>query len=560
MARKVLLIPAVCALLMLAAQSDKSYHAERFDVDVVIQPDRSLMVEETVTFRFVGGPFSYVFREIPTERTDGIVDITAGADGVAWPHGDGPGEVEIKGGDPVEVIWHLSPTADTTQTFTLAYRALGVVARTDEADVLEWQALPDEYDYAIDDSRVRFAFPPGGTLAGEPEFMAGTATVSATANGATFDMQSLSPGDPLVARLSFVPGAFTGAPPVWLTQQEAQNSFAWIWFVVGAVILIGGLAVFYRATSRYARTLPKAHSYVYKPPIDLSPALAGYLANQTIGWNQGLATLFDLAGRGFVEIEQISEKTTFRAPECAVTLLNRPDAPRPHEQALVDLLFTDKHGNEQEVVTMAEMGRLITSSRWKAYTDTLKEEADGEGFLNPAAKRQQKRVVAWSVVILLIAFVLFVLAFLFESMFGFWPLVTVGAVLVLGFLGMIFGAAISPLSEKGYQYASSFEPFRKLLNDVAKGKAELPDLAYYEAYLPYATAYGIAEPWVKGQAKAGYDIIPGYFRAAESGAMHMASYVAVISAASHSGGAAGAAAGAAGAAGAAAGGGASGAG
>lgn len=559
MTRKALLILVGFALFFtLAAQSDKSYRAEQFDVDVDIMPDRSLVVEETVRFVFTGGPFSYVFRELPTDHTDGIVDIVAGVDGVPWPRGDGPGEVEISGTNPIEVMWHLSPTADTAQTFTLTYRPLGVVRSSGGSDVLDWQALPDEYEYSIDSSRVTFNFPPGGTLDQEPDIRAGDATISTEPGSASFQMQELSSGDPLVVRLSFAEGAFSAAPPVWQTQQASQNSQAWVWFVAAGLVLVGGLAAFYRAARPYSRTVPKATSLIYKPPVDLPPALAGYLANQTIGWHHALATLFDLAGRGLLEIEQIGEKSMFRSADFAVTLLNRPQGLRQHEQALIDLLFTDKKGVEQEVVTLAEMGRLVTSSRWKTYTTSLEEEAASEGLLDPAAKQTQKRVMVWSVLVLFLAFALFIVAFLLDDWFGYWSLVTVGAVLLLGFLGLIFAAAISPLSDKGFQYATALEPFRKMLKDVSKGSADLPDMAYFEAYLPYATAYGIAEPWVKGQAKTGYHQIPAYFRATEASGAEMAAFVAIISAASHSGGAASAAAGAAGAA--SAGGGASGAG
>ena len=78
----------------------------------------------------------------------------------------------------------------------------------------------------------------------------------------------------------------------------------------------------------------------------------------------------------------------------------------------------------------------------------------------------------------------------------------------------------------------------------------MPDVAYYESYLPYATAFGYAEPWVKQQSKSGYNVTPSYFRALnmDDGTAMMAVYIAAISSASHSGGAAGAsAAGAAGA-------------
>ena len=58
-----------------------------------------------------------------------IVDIAAGVDGQRWPEGTGPGQVEIEGNNPIVITWHLSPTSDAVQNFTLSYRALGVVRR-----------------------------------------------------------------------------------------------------------------------------------------------------------------------------------------------------------------------------------------------------------------------------------------------------------------------------------------------------------------------------------------------------------------------------------------------
>ncbi len=561
MTRKLLFGLLCCALFFTTgAQLDKTYRAERFDVEVAVQPDGSLDIEETVAFRFSGGPFSFVFRELPTDHTDGITGITAGVDGVTWPQGAGPGEVEISGRDPIRVEWHLPPTTDTTHTFTLAYTQLGVVERGTEADVLNWQALPDEYEYEIDSSRLTVNFPPSGQLIGEPEITAGSAVVTTEPGRAVFDMQNLSSGDPLVVRLSFAPGAFTGAPPAWQTQQEGQSSRAWIWITAALAILAGGFLALFRMARNNMRSVPKSNSYAQKPPLDLPPALAAYLANQSVSWQHALATLFDLAGRGHIAIEQTREKSMLRSADFSLTLLDHPNGLRPHESALLDLLFTDKSGKPHDVTTMGEMSRLITSSRWKKYTRTLEDEAEQEGLTNPLVKGKQKKAIGWGVALLILAPMLLIAGALFDSILGIWSLLLMGAVALIGFLAVIFGASYNKLSDKGFQYATAFEPFRRFLEDVSKDKASLSDDAYYEAYLPYATGYGLAEKWVKRMAKSEDPRIPAYFRAAEADeAVNMASFIAVIMAASNSGGAAAAsAAGAAGAA--AAGGGASGAG
>ena len=564
MLRKLLLPLLFIALLFsIAAQDDKSYSADRFDVDVVAHEDRSLLVEETVAFRFVGGPFSFVFRELPIDHTDGITDIVAGVDGVPWPEGTGPGQVEITGRDPIVVTWHLSPTSDTVQNFTLSYRALGVVRREEQrgetVDVLDWQALPDEYEYDIAGSTVTVNYPAGATRLGEPQVLVGKAEAAAGDGQVVFSQGNLSSGDPLVVRLNFAPGSFNDVMPNWQIEAIQIRSRAWIWITAAAVTLAGGLLALFAAARPYQRTIRKANSFLHKPPMDMPPALAGWLFNQTISWQHGLATLFDLAGRGLIRIEEMAEKKWYESNQFDVTLLNRPGNLRPYENALLDLLFTDKSGAPRDTLSMSDMGKLITSSRWKVFTESLEGEAEAQGLISHEAKGRGKRLMIWGVVLMLLPLPLMVAAFLVGSFFGFWPLLLAGAIFLVGLFALIFGATVSPLSDRGAKLAETFDPFRRFLDQAGKGKIDVPDPAYYEAYLPYATAFGYAQPWVKQQSKAGYNVVPSYFRAlGDDGSGNMVVFIAAITAANNSGGSAAASAGAAGAG--AAGGGASGAG
>ena len=104
------------------ALAQKEYKAQRFDVEVDVGPDGALLVTETVVFDFAGGPFSQVFRELPGEKVDRVEVVSATLDGVALDRGDEAGQVEVSGGTPIEVVWHLPPTSDKTYTFTLTYR------------------------------------------------------------------------------------------------------------------------------------------------------------------------------------------------------------------------------------------------------------------------------------------------------------------------------------------------------------------------------------------------------------------------------------------------------
>lgn len=107
---------------------------------------------------------------------------------------------------------------------------------------------------------------------------------------------------------------------------------------------------------------------------------------------------------------------------------------------------------------------------------------------------------------------------------------------------------MSALSDEASQQALLWKGFADHLKAATKGQEMItPEL--FEAYLPYAAAFGLAEPWVKYFQKRGVTELPAWFHAlAAAGDEGMAAFAAMITA-SHAadGGAAGA--GAAGAAG-----------
>ncbi len=215
MSRKLALLLALVGLLLWpgTALGAKEYSADRFDVNAAVQTDGSLLVSETVVFRFIGGPFTYVFRELPTDYTDGITEIAASIDGVTLPPGQGAGQVEISGRDPIKVTWHFAPTSDATPTFVLRYRTLGVVRQERDADLLLWYALPTDYDYRIASSTVRVTFPRTATLLSTPEVRKGQAAVEAGAGQITFSARDLKANSTLLVALRFPSGSLVEAPP-----------------------------------------------------------------------------------------------------------------------------------------------------------------------------------------------------------------------------------------------------------------------------------------------------------------------------------------------------------
>lgn len=568
-----LLVFAALFLSLAASQGEKSYGAERFDVTAEVEPGGSLRVQETVVFHFQGGPFTFVFREVPTDFSDGVVDLVATIDGRILPEGDGPGQVEIRRGNPIRVTWHMEPTSNTAREFGLAYRMLGVVRQTPEADLLRWRPLPTEYEYAIGSSQVAVTYPPEWSLAGQPTAEEGQATAAAEPGRAIFRATNLGPNEGLLVNVPFKTGSVISQPPAWQVEQqaaaerqaalkEAQNGRAWIWIGLSGLALMGGTALLWQALSAYRRPAEKRPGLTYSPPDDLRPAVAGTLRSQggSVTWEQAQGTLFDLAGRGYLAIEQLP-KRRWRGHDFLIRRLASADELRPHETGLMELLLNDKNGRGHDSVKLSSLNNIISSKRWKAWSEGLQDELTAEGLLDAARKKARARTMALALLPMGLALVVALVMVLRFSAFGWWPLFLAGALLIVAIIWLIGGASISALSDEGVTRAAEWEPFHRYLKAVSQGKAAPANEDEFEGYLPYAAAYGLLHSWAKRFEKRGWKQTPAYFRPlSDAGRPAMSMFVILAATTSSSGGSASSGAAGAAGAGGAAGGGASGAG
>ncbi len=577
MKRSLALICSLFILLALAppgsAAAAKSYSADRFDVDIAVQQGGALKVSETVVFRFAGGPFTFVFRELPIARTDGITDIQATLDGGLLPEGSAPGQVEITGANPIRVEWHFAPTSDSVHTFGLTYLAHGVVSQEANADALNWQALPSDYAYPIGKSTVTVRWADTtGKLVGAPQVTQGRASVETRDAEAIYTATDLRANTRLTIGLRYERGSLIAALPQWQASQiqaqaQAREAAArqaqWVPFfiLISALVFFGitlGLLLFW---SRYRREsfAPGGALLPNRPPDDLPPAIAGALNGSSPAWPNALATLFDLAQRGVIQIDEIPGRGWFKSRDFALQLLAEPKGLRPHEQALLALLFESKKG-KRTTIKMSEVARNV-QGRWKIFGDTLKQEMLDLRLLDPVRQKARRGLNIASGVLISFGAVASIGGLFLVNDLGGWfeliPLSVVGAAVV----GFVLASEVSPLSEEGARRAAQWQDFYRYLRLLARGKENIFRTDLFELYLPYAATYGLAEQWAKYFQKQSGVQIPSWFHAlASSGSRdgsEMGAFVAMMSASNSAGGAG---SGAAGAAGAAAGGGASGAG
>jgi hypothetical protein len=551
---RILLIVLVCSLLAPSmALAAKSYSADRFDVDVSVQDDGSLLVTETVVFRFTGGSFDTVFRELVTDNTDGVIDIVASMDGQRFPAGKGPGQVDIERGRNVTINWHMQPTSDAVHTFVLSYHMLGVLRKQNDADVLSYRVLPTDHDYTIAASTVRITYPASTRLISEPAIARGKAEIASRTGEVVFRSTDIGRDDTLQVALRFEPGSILLTPPQWQAAQERQQPFVPYMLGLALLLVIGGsagLVGYWRRFSRGFSAAPSGGLRTMRPPAERAPALAGMIRDEAADpqWQHALGTLLDLGRRGVLVIEQAEAQTRWSGQDFVVRQATQQVTLLPHEDALCKLLFADKKG-WTGTVKMSQVSGAI-AERWSGFTKALQGEMRAAGLFDPLREHVRRRLFVTAVVVLIAGLLAVVPAILLLNVFGGSVMSIPIALLILSCIVFVAGASFSVSSDAALQEKARWQAFASYLKDVAKGKEPFVGARLMEEYLPYAASFGLAAEWAKLFKQRGDEQVMAWFRpltsAADGGSAAFIAMIAASSSVGAGGGAGGAGAGAAG--------------
>ncbi|MCL6432564.1 MAG: DUF2207 domain-containing protein [Anaerolineae bacterium] len=561
----VLLVAVLCA-----CRPAKSYRAERFDVDIAVESGGAATITETVVFAFRNGPFTYVYREVPLRRTDGIEVLAAGEEGRAYAPGSGPGQYQVRQkGKSLRVTWRFDPTENAARTFVLAYRVRGLIRQEGVRNALRWAALPADHDYGITAAQVTVRLPEQvGPVAGA-EVLAGHGQVGVLGRNVSFLAEQVERDQPLTIAIWFPHGQIGGVPPLWQQRELAQAARAPLWIAGAGLIVVAAVGGAVWAWSRYGRVrVPGKVGAVTAPPDDLPPGLASALVHAGARPADIVATLFDLSRRGVLAVEAGEPAGLLRRrPSFAFRLRTLPEALPPFEELTLWVAFAprpegrlsraqraalaqpDRAALERVAAGSGAVPMERLGESLRAKHSLLERAYDAELYGRGLFDRGRDRIRGTWMAVGLVLFGLGVgsiaVPVLWGELFGPWPLLVAGALILTGLGLVLLGSAASRRTEVGEQAARSWEAFRRHLRGMARGRPRPEEAGLLEAYLPYALAFGLGPRWARQWQAAGVSV-PAWFRTlgeqAEAG-RETGAFVALIAAASASSATGGAVAG-----------------
>lgn len=532
------------ALVVLPAASAQAVGDERmqsYDVVYDLQPDGSVVVEETIVWQFPAGEERRgIFRNIIVrmgyqdqentyryyEMTDVSVDSPSGAPD-AFRVTDNGAAMEIR-------IGSENLRTSGVQTYVVRYTLANVLNPIAENDTVEFYYNVFGANEFTQRDRVAVTVnapaPSTDALCFRGE-RGSTETCEAVPGSPTrYAATDLGPGEALTVVGQYPSAAFDDPQPDVRTGDAgsafgsqvapAANAAAYA-AGIGAPLLAAaamGTLVWKRGRDeRYAELTPgltpvagtaaEAPTVVggkpvvavqFHPPRGVQPGMVGTIIDETANPIDVSATVIDLAVRGYLRIEETGGSGMFSRTDWTLTRLDPPvgDQLLPYERMLLDGLF-----RTGDVVALSALKNTF-SSTLKRIQSAMYSEVVRRHWFRQSPQLQRGLWQGVGIVLAAIGGMTLVwgvpaLTAMFGEGFGGGIVLGVG-LLLAGAITWLLGGKMAAKTAEGSAVQAQSLGFKEYLTTAEAGQIAFEEASnIFSRYLPYAVVFGVADRWAR---------------------------------------------------------------
>ncbi len=469
----------------------KDWRIDRMDVLLDVQQNGDVVVDETVTFAFEGN-YHYVARNVPTGNLEGLSDIAVyDAKGQPLPKGDYTGSYNVFTEGDMQYIQLNFDLTDTSYTWTIHYRARQAVMFFDKGgDELRWYVFDAETQVPIGSVRATVKLP--GSVPSEniaQSYQAGLG-VEATMSSPEASVAVYEASDiPSYTNFWIVTGFPKGVVEyTWTAGRVAAFIVPKVGFALPILVFLGMLIIW----RRRGRDEPSAvyASYVSEPPSALPPGLAGALIDEKVDTKEIIATIVDLARRGYLEITDTEKKGMLGKATTIFTRTKGFDDLAGYEAKVAKSLFDSKHPDQ---VTSAQLKNNFYT-HIQPITNEIYRQVTSTGMFqsNPNKARSKWFGYGFGLAVLL-GIITFILYTTDVTGWGWFMAGSVISVIIV----WAFAPHMPQRTAKGAHEQRKWQSFRNYLKDLTRFQDMATAKENFEKYLPYAIAFGVEKDWVR---------------------------------------------------------------
>lgn len=497
---------------------------DRFDVSILLDPDSTFFVTETIEVDFGNLQKHGIFRTIPVDyaRTETVAGAPLGTRYSIrlWvlsvknereePY---PYTVSHQGRDLFLRIGDPNRTVTGQVTYVITYRVQRAINRFESHDELYWNVTGTEWDWPIHEASVQVHLPQAvavipdqvrhQTFTGRMGSKTTTAVEGFDGNGYHAEVRELGPSEGLTIVLGLPKGVLIPPSATRELWWELSDNFGYFLAALLPILSLMVLSYLYLKTGRDpGRNLPIVVQY--QPPPNLSPAEMGTLLDETIDTADIVSTVLDLAVRGFLKIEEV-KTTRFLFLTDRDYFFHKLTPADGHLSQHESLFFNALFDSSDEVFLSSLKNKFYTSIPGirKAITDEML--AKRLFPRDPERVRQTFRGIGCAVVAIPVVLGIWLLQtnagrFLIPpNPFSFVLFLFVCLVATMA-LFRIFSRAMPSKTPEGARLARYCLGFKEFIERVEKdriARMAKDDPTLFERVLPYAVVLGVADEWAE---------------------------------------------------------------
>ncbi|MBA3737660.1 MAG: DUF2207 domain-containing protein [Actinobacteria bacterium] len=514
-------------LLLLVAPAEAQDQPEvigSYEVQIRILADGDLEVTERIEYSFGSQRRHGILRTIPTRFPyDDVFDRIFPIEDVSVESATAPTDVELSEEGGITTIRVGDPDVEISglHTYVLTYRVAGALNAFPDHDELYWNAIGDEWPVPIERVSVAVSVPESIERVGCFQGYEGSTEPCAQAEGegsrASFRPgRELSAFEGLTVVVAIPKGAVPDPEPILEERWSAGRAFSvnpgTATASVAVLALLGG--ALFRMWSREGRDRRFRGSQIdqvmgsptgedeavpfgegdaeapveFAPPEDVRPGQIGTLIDERANVIDVTATIVDLAGRGFLLIQEIPDRGFFSKTDWNLIRLEKAETGLlAYERQLLDGLFRD--GNEVKVLEL----KTTFAARLHDVEESLYKDAMQKKWFRARPDQVRTR---WAGRGALLAVAGGVVTFILAR-WTHWGLVGI-PVIVAGIALALTARRMPARTAKGTAILRRIRGFRRV---IATAETHMSRWAEEEnvftRYLPYAIVFGLTKKWAK---------------------------------------------------------------
>jgi hypothetical protein len=513
--RALFLIAAfVVSLGVDASAQARSIRVRNFDALLTVHSDGSLDVTEQITIGFTG-QWNGINRDLSLQHNTAQgratkLDVTIGYVTDETGQRLRVEEQSQDNGRTRRLHIYIPGANNADRQIIIRYRVANAIrfffanSSVGALDELYWNATGNNWSMFIDSAHARVVLPEGVTptrtavYTGALGSTSGDAKIEKVGNVVDFTLlRGLYPYEGMTIGVGWPPGHIISRPSE--TQERLAAVAQWSPILIPLIVFI----LAFKAWEKHGRD-PQEGSYVvrYEPVEGASPAELGTLVDNRADMDDITATLVDLAVRGFIRIEEITESHLLGLSKSTDYILHilrdrsQWTGLKPHEQLYLGTL-SDLAPIGESSVKVSELRNKFYNSlpaiRSAIYDSLLKS-----GYY---LQRPDKVKGNWVAFAALSAFVGIGLAVLAVKMM--WVMISPFALIIAGVLStmilVVFAQIMPARTIAGARAREATLGFKEFLSRVEEERMKklITSPEMFERFLPYAMAFGVADKWAK---------------------------------------------------------------